>query len=339
MAYDVGVEARRQTVEMLAAVVFWSLFGIRYASILTDVVKSLLYKPIPVNEHGPFVEASDCSVIVPIADLGSQYLLTVIRSILNNNIHTVYLVTVEDHRRDRLNILVDQLRGEFPHQHIHVGARRWANKREQLALAIPLVITNITILCDDRTIWPRFFLAKAVAPFDDSLVGGVAVNKRVRRSVTGFSIASFLQCLADFSYQAGNFKHMAAAGRCNFTIKNMDGQISLIRTEILNNADFLDGFLDERFPLMSNNGPFQSGDDNFITRWLVSHSWNIAYQSTGNDCVEIPLKDRHSRLSHVERRLRSSFKSNLQSLFIRQMWQHPYSFFSVALADMVSFSL
>ncbi|KAH6900506.1 hypothetical protein B0T10DRAFT_600786 [Thelonectria olida] len=304
-------EDRAHTIGMLASVIFWSLFAIRYVAVMTNFGRVLRYRAIKPTEQ-PAFNSYDCSVIIPISDLGNPNLETIIRSILQNNVYALYLVTVGPGRLYRLNNFVSALRTEFPDALIHVGAKARANKRQQLAYAIREIPTNITVLADDGVFWPQNFLEKCLAPFEDARVGGVSVNKRVSRQALGFSWESFRSFLAHVYFQNIEYKNMAVANLKNHTINVVDGQTAFYRTEILNERDFLHSFLTEDF-FFHKCGPFHAGDDSFITRWLVKTDWKIVFQSTGEDCIRIPLRDNKTSVEHLERRLRNNYRSHLKS--------------------------
>jgi hypothetical protein len=154
----------------------------------------------------------------------------------------------------------------------------------------------------------------------------------------GFSWESFRSFLGDVYYETINYDNMAVADRTNCTINVVDGQTAFYRTEILGERDFFESFLAETL-FGGKFGPFQGGDDAFITRWLVKRNWKIVYQSTGEDCIQIPLKDNTHSLRHLERRLRNNYRSHLKSIGIFRMWQNPYGILAVVMAGLVNFSL
>jgi hypothetical protein len=100
----------------------------------------------------------------------------------------------------------------------------------------------------------------------------------------------------------------------------------LIRTAIVKNKDFEHAFTNEyilrfgdRFP---GWGPVTADDDNFMTRWVVNHGWDIKIQSTKEATMTTilglyPLKfpDQCRRWS------RTTFRQNPMALFVdREVW-------------------
>ncbi|KAI5467559.1 hypothetical protein BGZ63DRAFT_410490 [Mariannaea sp. PMI_226] len=318
-------------------IAFWLLFMLRMIRIAINGFGALLYqawKRIPV---GSMFNSLDCSVIVPIYDINNPELEACIRSILNNYPRAVYFVTVGPGRRWRLNNLIAKLRDEYLQTLLHVGAIPFSSKRHQLIHAIPEINSRITILTDDGAFWPDNFLPNALAPFEDPLVGGVGTNKRIRRHALGFSWESFRCFLADVYYESINYENRAV-NAIDGSMSVISGETALYRTEILKDRAFLDAFQKEK--LFNKFGPLKNGDDNFITQWLITHDWKLAYQNTGDDCISISLHSNTDFIHHCERRARGKWRANLNAFTLPQMWKkYPYGLFSIHLSGLISFAL
>ncbi|KAF7548461.1 hypothetical protein G7Z17_g7029 [Cylindrodendrum hubeiense] len=321
-----------------ALVAFTVLVAFRYSRLLGNLTGAAFYRPFPIPAH-PAITCRDCTVIMPIVDLGNPHLEQCIRSILRNRIQALFLVTVGTQYRNRLHDLISELRFEFPNTVIHVGALPKANKRSQIAHAIPQVTTGITILSDDCVFWPNRFLTAALAPFTDSHVGGVGTNKRIRRDATGFGWESFWGFLESVYFEALNYE-TRATNAIDGSVSVIGGQTALYRTNIVQTPEFLDAFQNEYF-FFGKCGPIAAGDDNFITRWLFQHDWRIGIQSTGNACVEIPTSTASQFISHCDRRSRNSWRSDVTMLFCTpKLWKH-YSWgtYAIHLSNLFNFPL
>jgi len=114
----------------------------------------------------------------------------------------------------------------------------------------------------------------------------------------------------------------------------MSGRTVAYRTSILQDETFTSGFTDEKWWF----GQYQlnADDDNFITRWMVSHGWET-YMQYHPDCeVQTTLEDNPKFLKQCLRWARSNWRSNLSSLFAeRHIWRkQPWSTYAVHLTTL-----
>lgn len=74
-----------------------------------------------------------------------------------------------------------------------------------------------------------------------------------------------------------------------------------------------------------------SGDDKFLTRWLVSHGWKTYVQIHKDATLLTTFKDNWHFLKQVLRWTRNTWRSDVRSLFIeRFVWRrHPFLAFSM----------
>ncbi len=117
-----------------------------------------------------------------------------------------------------------------------------------------------------------------------------------------------------------NWLGAAYIERRNFEISathNMDGGTSCMsgrtgayRSEILQNHEFLEGFQTERWGDFNLN----ADDDNFVTRWLVSHQWKTWVQYHRECEIETTLENGVKFLYQCSRWARSNWRSNWTSL-------------------------
>ncbi|KAH7156517.1 nucleotide-diphospho-sugar transferase [Dactylonectria macrodidyma] len=326
------------TGQVAGLILFISLISFQYLRLLGNFVGFLWYRPIPIPNR-PVVTRRDCTVIIPIINANSFFLQKTIRSILRNYPRTIILVTIGTRRRDRLRARVDSLRFDFPNTEVHIGAVPVANKRLQIARAIPRVRTGITILADDRVVWPCSFLSEALAPFDDTKVGGVGTNKCIRRNVADSKWVSFLESCQSMYLENLNYE-IRGTYAIDGSVQVLGGETVLLRTETVQTHDFLEAFKNESF-LFKWSGPFSSGDDSFITQWLLRHGWHIAIQSLSDACVELPPRPFSQFLDHIHRRERSLLRSSIDTLFHpTKMWmRHLWGAYAIHLWGIVHFSI
>lgn len=306
---------------------FWVLWIHRYLRLLVHCVTHWTYKskPIPVR---PSYTSKDVTVIIPTIHNVFEELRPSIMSILACNPAELILVTTVN-KKDDLDRLVETL--DFPK--IRVFCTSIANKRIQVCKALPKVETPITIMADDDVTWPAKLMPWILAPFEDPEIGGVGTCQRVRREWD-----------ADWSTQIWNWLGAAYIERRNFEISAthaidggtscMSGRTGAYRSEILASEDFIEGFRHEKW----RNWILNADDDNFVTRWLVSHQWKTWIQYEPDCEIETTLENGLKFLYQCSRWARSNWRSNWTSLVIeRYVWtQQPWCTYALHFATFTS---
>ncbi|KAK7223643.1 hypothetical protein V2G26_011646 [Clonostachys chloroleuca] len=238
------------------------------------------------------------------------------------------LVTTDEKRQD-LEILVNSM----ARSNIRVLSTPIANKRLQVCEALPKVNTPLTIMADDDVTWPSTLMPWILAPFEDPKIGGVGTCQRVRREWD-----------APWSTQIWNWLGAAYIERRNFEISathNIDGGTSCMsgrtgayRSEILRSHEFLHGFRNEKWRTWILN----ADDDNFVTRWLVSHQWKTWIQYNRECEIETTLENGVKFLYQCSRWARSNWRSNWTSMVReRYIWkQQPWCTYALHIATFTS---
>lgn len=276
----------------------------RYVRLLVHSFSHWVYKSKPIPEKPTFT-ADDVTVIIPTIHNIFEELRPSLESILACRPRELILVTTAD-KHAALQSLAKTLSSPGS---IRVLFTPIANKRMQVCEALPKVRTAITIVADDDVTWPSTLMPWILAPFEDPQMGGVGTCQRVRREPDG-----------DFSTKIFNWLGSAYIERRNFEISathNMDGGTSCMsgrtgayRSEILSSHDFLEGFKTERWRHFILN----ADDDNFVTRWLVSHQWKTWIQYEPECEIETTLENGTKFLYQCTRWARSNWRSNWTSL-------------------------
>ena len=192
-----------------------------------------------------------------------------------------------------------------------------ASKRLQVCIAIPLVKTPIIVMADDDVTWPSTILPWLLAPFEDEKMGAVGTCQRVRRLKTGTVTELCYNWLGAVYIERRNFE-ISATHYIDGGTSCMSGRTCALRTEILQDDDFLWGFATETW----RGHLLNADDDNFITRWLVAKSWKTWVQYNRECEIETTLENNPKFRSQCRRWARSNWRSNYTSLFIeRHIWR------------------
>lgn len=249
-----------------------------------------------------------------IPSLGGDGLEDTIFSILATSPFEVILVTI-DANRERAQKMVDKMQAK----RVRVLSVAQPNKRRQMVRAIPEVRTSVTVFADDDVTWGSKLLSWMLAPLEDEKYGGVGTNQWLRdfqnptlqERAWNFLNATYLQ--------RRNFDCAA----CNFLdggLPCLSGRTVAYRTKIIRDNEFMDGFTNEVWGF-GRNYRLNADDDNFITRWLVSHGHEIAFQYHREAEVLTELEANPKYLKQCLRWSRSNWRSNITSMFVEgQVW-------------------
>ncbi|EEP83038.1 predicted protein [Uncinocarpus reesii 1704] len=291
---------------------FWSLFCYRYVRLIVNLWAYHRLKPIP--PHGPLAPA-DVTVVVPCLNINRQKLAETLMSILNNGPRKLILVTVKKEQ----GVAEDVMGIVRPcGVELQVATVQKYGKREKLVAGIPLVKTKITVLADGDVLWESPHLLKwIVAPFKQEKMGGVGTCQRLQHDPVQSMWPRVWSFLGALYLERRNFDCAATAYMDGGT-PCMSGRTAAYRSEILQNPEFLDAFGAETW----QGKQLHPDDDNFITRWLDSHSWGMCFQYHREAMVLTTLEDNWGYLKQCLRWSRSNWRSNLRSLFCeRFIWR------------------
>lgn len=265
------------------------------------------YKSIPPKEK-PTYTADAVTVIIPTIHNQFENLKGPLQSILACHPSKLILVTTYN-KSEALRNLVKTLKNssETVIQVLHVDK---ANKRLQISRALEgdHVKTPITVMADDDVEWPVTLMPWLLAPFEDDEMGGVGTCQRVKR-VEGGAVARLYNWLGAAYIERRNFE-ISATHNIDGGTSCMSGRTGAYRTEILTSHEFLKGFTNEKWGKHTLN----ADDDNFVTRWLVSHQWRTWVQYNPECEVETTLETGLRFLYQCSRWARSNWRSNWTSL-------------------------
>lgn len=248
-------------------------------------------------------------MVVPTVFENPQRLRTTIQSISVNKPREVIVITTAANR-ERMDELIQSLR-ESKTIKVQVDSVAEPDKRGQMVLGIEKVSTEIIVFADDDITWksPKL-LQWILAPFEArSRIGGVATCQRLERNASGI-IQYIWQFLGAIYIERRNFD-CAATVCVDGGISCISGRTAAYRTSILKDPKFLRGFSAEIW----RGNRLNSDDDNFLTRWLDLHGWEIYFQNHPDALVLTTLENNSRFLYQCLRWARSNWRSNLQSMF------------------------
>lgn len=207
---------------------------------------------------------------------------------------------------------------------IRVCSASHPNKRRQMARAIPEVTTPITIFADDDVTWPVTILSWILAPFERDDTGGVVTCQRLRRPETFETLTQRLFYFLGAIYLERRNFDCAATNQMDGGMPCLSGRTVAYRTKILKDDCFTNGFTNETWLW---NTSVKADDDNFISRWMVTHRWKTYIQYHHECEVQTTLEDNWKFLAQCLRWARSNWRSNLKSLFVeRHVWRFVISY-------------
>ncbi|RYP19226.1 hypothetical protein DL767_009694 [Monosporascus sp. MG133] len=283
-------------------------------------------KAIP---NKPTFTADDVTVIIPTIHNVFEELRPSLESILACRPHQLILVTTSD-KHEALKKLAETLPAP---DSIRVMYTAVANKRLQVCEALPEVKTAITIMADDDVTWPSTLMPWILAPFEDPKMGGVGTCQRVRREPDGSLSTKIFNWLGAAYIERRNFE-ISATHNIDGGTSCMSGRTGAYRSEILTSHDFLEGFKTERW----RDYILNADDDNFVTRWLVSHQWLTWIQYERECEIETTLENGIKFLYQCSRWARSNWRSNWTSIAREKyVWsQQPWCTYALHIATFTS---
>ena len=285
----------------------------RYLWYLIRITASFAYRPIPLPENPTYIASEDVTIIVPTIDAGEEF-KEAAHSWLAGKPKEIIIITEE-----KMLGPLQELANAVDPERIRVLTVPYANKRLQMAHGIKHTTTDIIVFADDDAIWPPTLLPYVLACFEDQKVGGVGTSQRVKSVGDGMTV---WEVLAAFRLTIRNIE-ISSSTHIDGGLPCLSGRTAAYRTVILKDPEFLYGFTHDYW---LDKYQLNSGDDKFLTRWMVSHGWSTYVQCCKEAELLSTMKPNWRFLKQVLRWTRNTWRSDMRSLFMeRHVWTiHPY---------------
>jgi len=285
----------------------------RYLWFLIKIAAWFAYEPIQPRENPTYVASEDVTIIVPTIDAGEEF-KEAAYSWLACDPKEIIIIT-----EDKMLGPLQELANSVNPNKIRVLTVPKANKRLQMTHGIKHTTTDIIVFADDDAIWPPGLLRYVLACFEDQKMGGVGTSQTVKSVGKRQTV---WEVLAGFRLTIRNIE-IAASTHIDGGICCLSGRTAAYRTMILKDPEFQYAFTNDYW---LGKYPLNSGDDKFLTRWMVSHGWNTYVQVCREAELLSTFKDNWRFLKQVLRWTRNTWRSDFRSLFMeRYIWtRHPY---------------
>ncbi|KAG5289951.1 polysaccharide synthase Cps1 [Histoplasma ohiense] len=311
-------------------VCFKILFLYRYVRLVVNLIAVWTFRSIPPPEN-PTLTSQDATIIIPSLQGCGDELEETLRTILLNEPFQIILVTIDSNRGNAEEMLKDMPASKTRIKLLSIPK---PNKRRQMVRAIPEVQTKITVFVDDDVSWPLKELTWLLAVFEDPIYGGVATCQRLRRSDAPlFSTQRVWDFLGALYLERRNFD-CAATTQVDGGMPCLSGRTSAYRTKILQDRDFTYNFTHEEW--WFGKYELNADDDNFLSRWMVTHGWETYFQYHPEVEIQTTLENNAKFLKQCVRWSRSNWRSNLTTLIQEQVvwYRQPWSTYAVYLTTL-----
>ncbi|KAF1981516.1 glycosyltransferase family 2 protein, partial [Aulographum hederae CBS 113979] len=280
----------------------------------------------------PSYTPGDVSIVIPTIDPDDFFPIN-LRSLLANSPYEIIIVTIQSQLNHTRSLLAS---ADVSFPSITIYALSFPSKRKQLAHGILHTTGKFTVLVDDDVVWSPSFLRHALAPFEDPRVGGIGTRQYIIPPFPSAPTKSSTEARADWSI----YHHLASRrivrrnrqiSASNFLdggVTCLSGRTAVYRSSILKDPAFLHAFTHDfwmyRYLL-------DSGDDTFITRWLIKMGWDMKIQVASFADVGTRGVGDSRFLKQVLRWRRNAVRSALICVLdvSSGIWRHPYVAFNM----------
>jgi cellulose synthase/poly-beta-1,6-N-acetylglucosamine synthase-like glycosyltransferase len=245
----------------------------------------------------PRFKASDVTFLIPTID-GDDSFPQLVQTWLSYSPHEIIIITPESARNPLHNSLQN-----ISSAKLTLCYESRPGKRFQLAEGIRRVSTELIILVDDDVLWSPLTLQGLLAGFNDPQVGGVGTTHQVRPN----NLRSSFTVWEALGASRLTRRNTVIASMMYLSFSNasitLSGRTAAYRSSILQDPTFLATFTEDYW---RGKNQLDSGDDNFISKWMQSHKWKARYLAEPEFEVLTTVKSDWKYLQQLMRWLRNA---------------------------------
>ncbi|ORY04415.1 polysaccharide synthase [Basidiobolus meristosporus CBS 931.73] len=309
------------TADLFPVFIPFGIVGLyRYLWYVIKLLAYMTYKPRRPLPNPTYHARQDVTIVVPTIDAGEEF-KEAAHSWLMNDPKEILIIT-----ETKMVGPLQELANLVNPEKIRVFSVPKANKRLQMVEGIRHVTTEILVFADDDAIWPPTLLDYILACFEDRKMGGVGTSQTVK-AVGNFQ--TVWEVLAGFRLTQRNIE-VAASTHIDGGVCCLSGRTACYRTCILKDPAFIHEFTND-FWL----GKYQlnSGDDKFLTRWVVKNGWNTYIQACPEAELQSTFKNNWRFLKQVLRWTRNTWRSDIRSLCTERVIWYRYPYVAFTMLD------
>lgn len=191
------------------------------------------------------------------------------------------------------------------------------SKRQQMVLGIQRAQGSLIVFADDDVIWPPELLQHVLACFENEQVGGVGCLQSPQSGRhTQANIWTDLEMLRVSQRMIQISANFAFDG----SVTCLSGRTAAYRAEILKANDFVRAFTKD---FWCGRYLLDSGDDVFITQWVLSTGWKLALQTSPAATIRMTCTSTSRHLLQLLRWARNSKRGQIRALFFHSwVWKY-----------------
>lgn len=282
---------------------FWVFFIVLWGLHFHKIFRASKYKE-PRGDGSKF----SLSIIVPVADEPDQIWATVIQALKGEiKNRDAEIIVVANGPKCEHNAVYAQEQG------LKVIRQSEGNKRLAILEASKIASKELCIILDSDTVATKGSVTKLLAAFSNPEVGG-ATGKHIV-----FNREPFVRRVSDWLEDV-RFYYSVRAQSVKGAVSCLPGRMFALRTHLLKEAApelYNQTFLGKRC---------LSGDDRFITSWLLRRGWKTVYMESSLVYTDAP----NTIKGFAKQRLRWT-RSNFRESLLSIPWVGKYPFTAITV--------
>jgi glycosyltransferase involved in cell wall biosynthesis len=254
-------------------------------------------------------KVSDISIIIPIYEPNSNIAENVI-SIAKNNPKEIIIVA-DQTCYEAIQKIIDEI-SENGIDKTKIKVVNEENPGKRVAMVTGMKLSSGSLICfvdDDVLFMDHELLDKVVLPFCKyDKMGGVGVKQVAKpKNGTSFNVA---EVMADMRL-ATRYIEIRSTTVVDKGTSCISGRTACYRADIIRNETFYQAFLNEMFFGML----LQSGDDKFLTRYVINQGYKTYHQLNHDTRIATTFESGWKYIQQCLRWRRNTWRSDITFLF------------------------